>query len=152
MGQSLEYFRIHNWLTYHHGKACKCDNELCESVKPKRFEWALLKGKDYKKDRNNYIQLCPSCHRRYDYTEEQRKKQSESAKGRVFSKSHRINLSKSGKGKGAKTVNQVGLTGKIIRRFKSVSEAAVATGISQSGISNVLTNRAKTAGGYLWQF
>lgn len=40
----------------------------------------------------------------------------------------------------------------ILHSFNSVSEAARKMGIKQSGISNVLTNKAKTSGGYLWQY
>lgn len=40
--------------------------------------------------------------------------------------------------------------GKIIANYNGVSEASRVTGIKQSGISNVLTGRAKTAGGYKW--
>ena len=147
-----EYFRIHNWLNYNHGKAIKCENEKCTSVNPKRFEWALLKGKDYAKDRNNYIQLCPSCHRKYDFTEDQRLNQSKAAKGRVVSKITRKKISLAGKGKGNIPVIKLSRDGKKIEEFDSVSSAAKATGILQTAISNTLTNRAKTAGGFLWQY
>lgn len=147
-----EYFRIHNWLNYHHGKATKCENEFCKSVNPKRFEWALLKGKDYKKDRNNFIQLCPSCHRKYDFNEDTRKKMSKSAIGRKFSEETRRKLSESGKGKNAIPVLQINKYREVVGKFNSVSEAALKTDIMQSAISNVLTGRSKTAGGFIWQY
>jgi hypothetical protein len=34
--------------------------------KPCRYEWALLKGKMMERKRENFIQLCMSCHRKYD--------------------------------------------------------------------------------------
>lgn len=37
----------------------------------------------------------------------------------------------------------------LIKKFSSITEAKLETGIK--GISNVLTGRAKTAGGYLWE-
>jgi len=151
MENNNEYFRIHAWLIYNHGKATKCENENCKSVNPKRYEWALLKGEDYKKDRNNFIQLCPSCHRKYDFTEEQRSKQSKAAKGRVFSKQTRKKISLAGKGKGTVPVIQK-KDGVLIKEFLSVSDAANKTKILQSAISNTLTNRTKTAGGFTWHY
>jgi len=32
----------------------------------KRYEWALRKGREYKRDVNDFIQLCTSCHHKYD--------------------------------------------------------------------------------------
>lgn len=152
MKQNLEYFRIHTWMIYHHGKASKCENELCESVSPKRFEWALLKGMGYKRDRNNYIQLCPSCHRKYDYTEEQREKQKKAGRLKFFTDVHKKNISLSSKGKGVVSILQKNKNGVIICTYESVSNASKITGISQSAISNTLTKRSKTAGGFIWQY
>lgn len=75
------YFNIHTWLRINHGKASKCENENCTHKTPKRYEWALIKGKEHKKNRNNYIQLCPSCHRKYDFTEQTRQNLSKAKKG-----------------------------------------------------------------------
>jgi len=153
----LEYYRIHNWLSYHHGKANKCENEKCKSVSPKRYEWALLKGKDYKKDRNNYIMLCPSCHRKYDITEEQRKKISmsriyKSKIGTLFSDQHRANLSKSLKGINSIKVIKISKDMRIVQEYASVTIASKENNILQSSISNALTGRSKTAGGYIWEY
>jgi hypothetical protein len=146
-----EYFRIHGWLSFHHGKAKKCENENCASVNPKRFEWALLKGKDYERNRNNYIQLCPSCHRKYDFTETQREKLIAAGKKKTFSETTRKKISQSCKGKGVIAVIQKDKTGKELILYKSVSEAAKKTKILQSSISNNLTKRSKTAGGFIWE-
>lgn len=67
---------IHRWLNYHYGRADHCENITCEG-KGKKFDWALIKGKDYKRLRSVFKQLCRSCHVKYDYTEERRKKTSE---------------------------------------------------------------------------
>ena len=64
-----EYARIHRWLKNNFGIAIKCDNNLCEG-KSINFQWALVKGKKYEKNRENFIQLCKSCHSKYDITEE----------------------------------------------------------------------------------
>ena len=147
-----EYFRIHNWLSYNYGAANKCEAVSCKSKSPKRFEWALIKGKEYKKDRTHFIMMCPSCHRKYDFTETQRINQSLSAKGRTFSQETKLKLSIANIGVGNKSIVQKDRAGKIIAEYDSVSIAAEKTGISQSAISNVLTNRAKTSGGFIWQY
>ncbi len=56
------------------GKASKCENPDCSYPNPKRYEWALRKGHSYSADPADYIQLCPSCHRKYDYTEDHKNK------------------------------------------------------------------------------
>ena len=129
----LEYFRIHNWLSYHHGEAKKCENELCSSINPKRYEWALLKGKDHKRDRNNYIQLCPSCHRKYDYKDETRRK-----------------ISRSKRGIQAKNKKAVILNGKD--KYISITEASNETGVSISSIHNNIKGLSKTTKIGTWEY
>lgn len=63
-GNNIGYGGIHMWLRATFGKARKC--EFCNGLKAKRFEWALVKGKRYERKRENFIMLCPSCHRKYD--------------------------------------------------------------------------------------
>ncbi len=64
-----EYRNIHQWIRYHFGKATKCTNVNCDG-QSKRYDWALIKGKQYERDINNYLELCRKCHIRYDFTEE----------------------------------------------------------------------------------
>lgn len=73
------YMRVHYWLWSNFGKAHKCESGVCNSFS-KRYEWALLRGKRYKKNRENFIMLCRPCHQKYDFTEERRQKISESLK------------------------------------------------------------------------
>lgn len=127
-----EYFRIHNWISYHHGKATKCENEKCKSGSPKRFEWALLKGNDYKRDRNNFIMLCPSCHRKYDFTEQTRQKMSTGRKG-------------------VPAKNKVPVVGNGIE-YESLTVASLKTGVSITSIANNLSGLSKTAGGIKWVY
>lgn len=42
--------------------------------------------------------------------------------------------------------------GRVVAYFKSIKEAGRATGIKRTGINNVLTGWAKTAGGYQWAY
>lgn len=59
------YAETHMWLRYHYGKADHCDNKNCKN-KYKIFQWAKLKDKKYERKRENFIQLCQSCHQLYD--------------------------------------------------------------------------------------
>ena len=128
-----EYFQAHAWIIYHYGKASKCENENCTYENPKRYEWALIKGKKPEKSRDNYMQLCPSCHRKYDFTEEQREK-----------------MSKAKKGKPAKNKRVVVLEG--LREFPSITQAAHEMGISITSISNNLSGLSKTTKVGKWSY
>jgi hypothetical protein len=69
------YFTIHHWVRKHKTKTGKCANLDCvyprldaRNVmmdKPKRTEWASISRKALQ-DLNDYVELCTSCHRRYD--------------------------------------------------------------------------------------
>lgn len=82
--QTAKYSNIHSWLKNTFGKAYNCENINCESTNSKRYEWALVKGKVYDRVRENFIQLCPSCHRKYDFTEKIRENMSKGKKGKPF--------------------------------------------------------------------
>lgn len=72
-GDKAGYVAIHTWLRKKYGRATKCENPDCKSKNPKRYEWASISRK-WKRDRNDYIQLCPPCHRKFDMTAELLKK------------------------------------------------------------------------------
>lgn len=63
-GDDAGYVAKHMWITKHHGKAAYCEAD--KSHIAKRYEWANISGK-YKREREDYKQLCPSCHRRLDH-------------------------------------------------------------------------------------
>lgn len=65
---------LHKRLKEKFGHASKCESENCTHDNPKRFEWALRKGCEYSSDAKDYIQLCCSCHRKYDFNEGIRQK------------------------------------------------------------------------------
>jgi len=75
-GEKACYETKHQWIRLHYGKANKCENPNCFYPRkgsgrrwikcPKRYEWALIHGKEHNHKRENYIQLCPSCHHKYD--------------------------------------------------------------------------------------
>lgn len=67
-----EHGTLHARIRAKHGKANRC--EFCFDKNAKRYEWALKKGRDYSDNRSDYLELCVSCHRKYDYTDEQKNK------------------------------------------------------------------------------
>jgi len=73
-------------------------------------------------------------------------------RGVKLSKETRHKLSLSLGGKGVIPVIKKDKNGNILSKYESVSDAAIKTGILQTAISNTLNNRAKTAGGFIWQY
>jgi hypothetical protein len=56
---------IHWWLMITFGKATYCENSTC--LGGKRFEWSKKDhNTPYKRNREDYHQLCSKCHRNYD--------------------------------------------------------------------------------------
>lgn len=67
-GDDVGYSGLHYWVYRHKGKPSTCEHCLKNSG---RFEWAN-KSREYRRDLNDWISLCYSCHDKYD---EVRKKQ-----------------------------------------------------------------------------
>jgi hypothetical protein len=87
------------------------------------------------------------------HTEESKQKISESKKGkkRNIIWGDKISEAKKGKSKQGKSVIQLDpITNKVLNVFSSITEAINNTGIKS--ISNNLTGRTKTSGGYIWQY
>lgn len=77
--KSKWYVAVHNWLRYNYGSADHCENPECYYPRlssadksktvmydePTGFEWANISG-DYRRDRDDYMQLCVLCHRKHD--------------------------------------------------------------------------------------
>lgn len=95
--QHRKYDAVHHWIKRNYGKATKC--EMLNCISETRKEWSLKKGFEYDFDINNFWQLCASCHRKYDWTEEQTRKLSEIMKKRVFTPEIRRNMSKGQQGR-----------------------------------------------------
>ena len=77
---------------------------------------------------------------------------STSKKGKPLQKETKEKISNTLKGKPSKKkrkVKQLDMNRNLIKEFSSITEAKLKTGIK--GINNVLTGRAKKAGGYLWE-
>jgi len=67
-GKDAHVSSKHQWLVKHFIKE-KCEH-CGENKKPR--DWALIKGKKYDHNRENFMSLCRSCHLKYDYTEERK--------------------------------------------------------------------------------
>lgn len=143
-GDNAGYSSIHDWIDRRKGKASFCTfNKAHKSTK---FEWASL-SHGFKRDVNDYISLCPSCHRKYDYTDEHRKNLSLAHMGHKPSMETRKKMGESRKRK----VAMYDLKGKFIKMFSSTKEAAREMGCLASNISLVTTGRRFSAKGYKWQ-
>lgn len=70
----LEHSNVHRQLKKKYGKADICEMPDCKSVNPVNFNWALKKGHSYSSNREDYIKMCISCHRKYDFNEDIRVK------------------------------------------------------------------------------
>ena len=71
-GDNIKYAGIHTWLIKTFGRAPTC--EMCNKIGFKNNNkwgicWALKKGCEYKRRRENFFGLCSKCHRAYDDTE-----------------------------------------------------------------------------------
>ena len=62
-GDQASYVAKHEWMVLHFGKPEFC--EACGTEEAKRFEWANISGQ-YLRDREDWLRLCTSCHRKYD--------------------------------------------------------------------------------------
>jgi hypothetical protein len=67
-GDNARTDTIHQWLSRNFGKANCCKNLNCAypQNKVKRWDYALIHGKKYSHNINNFIMLCRSCHIKYD--------------------------------------------------------------------------------------
>lgn len=95
------YAAIHKWLTRHYGRADHCEGDFCDEVS-RRYHWAKLPELPYEHDRENFTQLCSSCHKLLDLTDEGRKNISEAKRGIPQSSAHRVAISKAMKKVSAK--------------------------------------------------
>lgn len=164
-----EYEYIHIWLNSHYGKAFECENrennilDFKCNLKSNCFQWALIKDKDYERKRDNYIQLCCSCHRSYDYILETGIKISKRLKGRqVFTKEQYKKLGKKRRGRivphNSRIVLQYYLVfpngKKLIKTFPSISETERVMGWKSCSLSSAFRNNKSDKiyfRGFVWE-
>ncbi len=70
LGDEASYYAKHMWILKYWGRAGHCDH--CHTVNASRYEWAN-KYHSESRNREDYIQLCPSCHRIFDQQDKCRK-------------------------------------------------------------------------------
>ena len=81
-----------------------------------------------------------------------RKPKSEETKHRM--RAPRVNIANfsNPKPKRKKPITQLDLLGNMVQDFGCCHDAAVALGLNEKAINNVLIGRAKTSGGFLWKY
>lgn len=158
-GQGASYSAFHHWMKDNFGKAIKCENINCKG-KSSKFHWALKKGCVYDHIRENFIQLCVSCHVKYDMTPERKEKISKRQTGRKLTQKWKDAISKANKGrvlgKGylirRRKVEQRDLQGNLIKIWDSMTEAAKTLKINLSGIIMNCRGTLKKSKGYKWNY
>jgi hypothetical protein len=60
-----KHLRLHNKLRKLYGSANTCVSDNCNRIST-NYCWAKIAGRKYTTDINDYVQLCYSCHRKYD--------------------------------------------------------------------------------------
>ena len=64
LGDDVKYSGLHRWLRTNYPKTGTC--ESCNEIKETGTQWALIKGCDYERKKENFFELCLSCHTAYD--------------------------------------------------------------------------------------
>lgn len=157
---SKEYGNIHKWISYHYGKADKCESSTCKGVS-KNYQWALLKGKEYHKDVSHFWQLCCSCHTKYDENVNKGELMRKLLTGKKHTQEHNDSIGRGHRGlkynfpngnKQSKKLRQLSIDGEFIREWKSLAEAVEVLGVHGGNVSSVCNgNRNKTAG-FKWEY
>jgi hypothetical protein len=62
-GNSCGYGGKHSWMVRHFGSPNYCEH--CRKSDKKSYDWANISG-EYKRDKNDWLRLCKSCHKKYD--------------------------------------------------------------------------------------
>lgn len=133
---SYQHSRIHILLNRKYGAASTCENKECQNIGIRRYEWALIKGKSYSLNRDDYMQLCVSCHRKYDDSPERRRRLSEANRGKVCHNRSRV-------------LCQFDNEWNYIETYSSSAEAERQTDISHSAIYQSIRKKCKS-GGFYW--
>lgn len=135
---SIEYDKIHTYIRRNYPKASKCENEKCTHKSPKMFHWALKKGRTYSTNLEDYIQLCPSCHSKYDASPDKGERLSKIHKGKFYHGRQR-------------RVAKHSLAGDFICEYTSVAEAARQNNMTPANIWHNLNGRRPFSGGFKWK-
>lgn len=134
---SKEYQALHYWVRKQKGKAIKC--EQCGSIKS--VQHANLSG-EYKKDLEDFMQLCRRCHSEYDWKK---------IRGRRFGDYSPVELPRKGKKDHRGDKNPHAILNRInvyiilrLHQEDGVSQKELATtfGVNQSSISRIVNRQS----------
>lgn len=64
-GNNVGYVALHTWVKRKLGKPTVCAMCGIEEFNPYKIHWANISG-EYKRDLNDWIRLCASCHHKID--------------------------------------------------------------------------------------
>lgn len=66
-GSQVSYYGLHAWIKKQLGSPTKCEHCKKDGLIKNEIDWA---NKDHKYRRNlgDWIRLCRSCHKKYDYS------------------------------------------------------------------------------------
>ena len=126
------YQAIHIWLKNHYGIANMCECNKCNG-KSKKYQWALLKNKNHSHNRENYIMLCSSCHRKYDM-------------------SNKLKIDIANTKMKDKKILQYSKQNKLINTWNNLYSISILLNINKNAVCNCLNNRAKTSAGFIWKY
>lgn len=69
LGDKAKIKAIHMWIYKHYGLATRCDK--CGNNNASKYEWSNI-SRTYKREMEDWWQLCISCHRKYDHPKNRR--------------------------------------------------------------------------------
>lgn len=64
-GAAVSYSGIHKWVNRNFGRPDTCEHCATGGLSGRNINWANISG-EYKRDRNDWLRLCRSCHTKYD--------------------------------------------------------------------------------------
>ena len=64
-GDNVKKSALHSWVQKHKGSPSECEH--CGTTSAKQYDWANVSG-EYRRDLDDFIRLCRSCHAKYDYS------------------------------------------------------------------------------------
>jgi hypothetical protein len=64
-GENAKYGARHMWIILHKGKPNHCSFCGKTELRPRQYNWANIDHK-YRRNLDDYIRLCASCHQKYD--------------------------------------------------------------------------------------
>lgn len=125
----------HKWMESNYGKPKVCESKNCEG-KSKWFDWCIKTGREYSHNREDYLRLCRSCHRKYDLTEIKKKQ----AIKNLWWKRGVVNPARGeGNGRSHLTVEKVLFVREQCKMFgKSYAEAARMVGATRGAVTHAV--------------